>query len=205
MPAPPTLAALVSAQPYLSLSFLVSELRGSVGHGGGLHGVTNVTAPEVTSHIRLGDSQAAKLKQVCGQRRDAPEDWGVCDGDFSLVDAETFTDKLVRTTIEVFYETATALERDFRRLNPGEPPLIKAWREGQERVKQVRAKMPDEERTELERREKEHWQHEAEAEREVLRHFSLYGGLADWTLLEELVAARMALADGATGESQANG
>lgn len=199
------LSALVSGQPYRSLSFLVSALRGSVGHGGGLHGVTDVTAPEVTSHIRLGDAQAEKLKQVCGQRRDAPEDWGVRGGDYSLVDADTFTDKLVRTTIEVFHETATALERDFRRLHPGDPPFIKAWREGQERVEQARAKMPKEERAELERREREHWQHEAEAEREVLRHLSLYGGLADWALLDELVATRTALADGATGESQANG
>lgn len=188
------LAMLVSGQPYLSLSFFVSELRGSIGHGGGLHGVTDVTAPEVTSGVQLDEAQAKKLKQVCGQRRDAPEEWGVRNAGFSLVNAETFMDKLVRTAIEVFHETAAALERDFRRLHPGDSPLIRALRESNERAERVRASMPKGERAELERREREQQQGEAQAEREVLQHLALYGGFADWELLGQLIAARTTVA-----------
>jgi len=183
------LAGVIAGQPYLALSFFVSELRGAVGHGRGLHGVTDPTASVVTSRVRLSDNQAGKLKQLYGQRGETAEEWGMHNGSFASVDADVFCDKLVRTTIEAFHETAAALERDVRQLHPGDSTLIRAWREGIERAEEARARMPADERAEPERHEADQQSVDIRYERDVLQHLALYGGLADWQLLDQMIAA----------------
>jgi len=103
------------------------------------------------------------------------------------VAADVFCDKLVRTTIEAFHETAAAFERDVR--HPGDSPLVQAWREGNERAEEARARMPADERAELERREADQQSADIRYERDVLQHLALYGGLADWQLLDQMIAA----------------
>jgi hypothetical protein len=44
--------------------------------------------------------------------------------------------------------------------------------------------MPADERAELERREADQQSADIRYEREVLQHLALYGGLADWQLLD---------------------
>jgi len=183
------LSAIVDGQSYLALSYFVSEVRGAVGHGGGLHGVTDPTASVVTSRVRLSDDQAEKLKQLYGQRGETAEEWGMHKGSFASVDADVFCDKLVRTTIEAFHETAAALECDVRRPCPGDSSLIRAWRKGIERAEEARARMPANERAELERREADQQSADIRYERDVLQHLALYGGLADWQLLDQMIAA----------------
>lgn len=180
------LAGVVGGQPYLALSSFISELRGAIGHGRGLHGVTDPTASVVTSRVRLSDDQAEKLKQLYGQRRETPEEWGMHNGSFASADADVFCDKLVRTTIEAFHETAVALERDLRRLHPGDSPLVRAWWEVNERAERERARMPADERAASERREAGQQSAQIRYERDVLRHLTLYGELADWQLLDQL-------------------
>ncbi|MCA1701058.1 MAG: hypothetical protein LC790_20030, partial [Actinobacteria bacterium] len=61
------LAAVIDHQRYRALSFFVSELRNPIGHGPGLRGVTNPTAAQVVSRVRLTKPQVEKLRQLfCG-------------------------------------------------------------------------------------------------------------------------------------------
>jgi hypothetical protein len=143
--------------------------------------------------VRLNDDQATKLHAVYGQRHESPEEWGVHSGSFVSLDVDVFCEKLVRTVIEAFTETVAAFERDVRKLQPGDSPMTKAWREGVEQANAARAQWPKAERAELERREAEQWAAHGNYERDVLRQVALYGGLADWPLLENLVKQRYPL------------
>lgn len=187
-----SLATVVSSQRFLSLAFCINELRGAIGHGRGARGVTDVTGREVTSYLRISDAQAEKLKQAYGQRHERPDVWGVHSDESSLLDIDVFIDKLTRAVIEAFDETVTGLTADLRRRHPGLSPLTQAWQEGQDRLADIRARMPAEEREAIERREAELRDVELEDLRRTLREITLYAGLADWPLLERLTAARIA-------------
>ena len=104
--------------------------------------------------------------------------------------ADVFCDKLMRTTVEAFHETATALERDLRRLRCGDSPLIAAWREGLSRAEDARARMSPKDRIALERIEAAAADGANRYERRVMEHVTLYGGLADWPLLRQLLDER---------------
>ena len=175
------LAAVVSYQRYLALSFFISELRNPIGHGHGLHGVTSPTAIQVVSRVRLAEPQVEKLDQLVGQRRESPHSWGLEPP--AALNADVFCGRLVRTVIEAFYETVQALEADLRDQHPGPSPHFVAWQESHVRVQRARAKMTTGERTELERREAEEEAAQANYDREVLSQLALYAGLADWPLL----------------------
>jgi hypothetical protein len=185
-----SLAEIVSSQRYLALAFFINELRGPIGHGRGIHGVTDLSAREVTSHLRISEAQGSKLKQLYGQRHETAEAWGARPGNASIVDIEVFADKLIRTVIEAFDEAASALTADLRRARPGQSRLIQAWQEGQERLADVRIRLPAKEREEIEQMEAEQEEAQLEYERKMLRDIALYGGLADWPLLERLTAVR---------------
>ena len=187
-----SLAAVVKSQRFLSLGFCIAELRGPIGHGRGVRGVTDISARTTTSYLRINDAQAEKLKQAYGQRRESADDWGVHADDASLLEIDVFADKLARTVIEAFDETVTALIEDLRRLHPGPSRLVQAWWEGQDRLREIRARMPAPEREEIERREAEQREEEREDLRRTLWETALYAGLADWPLLERLSTARTA-------------
>ena len=190
-----SLAEIISSQRYLALAFFINELRNPIGHGRGIHGVTDLLAREVTSHLRISEAQASKLKQRYGQRHETAEAWGARPNDASIVEVEVFADKLIRTVIEAFDEIATGLTADLRRAHPGQSRLIQAWQEGQERLADVRSRLPAEEREEIEQREAEQEEAQLEYQRKMLRDMALYGGLADWPLLEHLTAVRTSAAD----------
>jgi hypothetical protein len=140
--------------------------------------------------VRISAEQADKLKQVCGQRGELPEVWGVQRGERPSLDADLFCDQLVRSVIEAFDKTICALTADIRRLHPGDSPLIEAWREGNASGMQARAVMPDDQRAELERHQSEQQQAELAYEHSTLTRLALYAGLSGWGLLSRLVARR---------------
>ena len=187
-----SLAEVVSSQRFLSLAFCINELRGPIGHGRGVHGVTDISRRATTSYLRVSDGQAEKLKQAYGQRRESPDDWGIHPDEPFLLDIDVFVDKLTRAVIEAFDETVTALTADLRRRHPGPSPLVEAWQEGQARLAEFRARMPAGEREAIEGRETEQRYAELEDLRRTLRDTTLHAGLADWPLLERLAAARTA-------------
>jgi hypothetical protein len=144
----------------------------------------------VVSRVRISPEQAEKIKQVCGQRQESPEAWGIHDGQRSSLDADIFCDRFVRTVIEAFDETLRALTSDIRRLHPGDSPLIEAWRENNASVEMARAAMSADQRAELERDEAAQQRGQLQEECATLHQLVLYAGLADWQLLSQLIARR---------------
>jgi hypothetical protein len=183
---------VVSSQRFLSLAFCVNEFRGPIGHTGGVRGVTDITAPTVTSYLRISDAQAEKLKQAYGQRRERADDWGAQAGDPSLLDIDVFVDKMTRAVIEAFDEAVTALIEDLRRQYAGPSRLTQAWQEGQARLAEYRARMPAPERDAIQHAEAAQTRAELGDLQETLRELTLYAGLADRPLLERLTTARTA-------------
>ena len=187
-----SLAAVIGSQRYLALAFFINELRGPIGHGRGVRGVTDLSAREVTSHLRISGSQTEKLRQAYGQRRERAAVWGIHPDEPSLLDIDIFADKFTQAVIEAFDETVIALTADLRRRHPGPSPLMQAWQEGQDRLAEIRARMPAEQRDAIHRREGAQEDAERGYSRRTLRAITLYAGLADWRLLELLTAARIA-------------
>jgi len=185
-----SVAAIVSGQRYLALSFFVSELRGSIGHGHGLSGVTDIGVPVVVSRVSISPAQAAKLKQLYRERREPAEAWGFRDGPWPSLDPDVFSDQLLRAVVEAFDETARALVADLRRLHPEDSRLTASWKVKNERFVKARAAMPADERAKLEGREAEERRIELDYERKTLGQLALHGGFRDWDLLSRLMESR---------------
>lgn len=99
---------------------------------------------------------------------------------------------MTRAVIEAFDEAVTALIEDLKRQYPGPSRLTEAWREGQDRLAEYRARMPAAEREAVQHAEAAQTKAELGDLHETLRELTLYAGLADWPLLERLTAARTA-------------